>query len=61
MAKDPIPSQVATNALQAIPFDNIIGPPLAACAEAQEEQAKAAAKFMKEAGLDPDKEAEGEE
>lgn len=58
MAKDSSPSQVATNALQGIPFGSIIGGPLRACAEAQEEQAKAAAKFMKGAGLDPDKETE---
>lgn len=55
MAKDPTPSQVATNVLQGIPFGSIIGGPLKACIEAQEEQAKAAAEFMKEAGLDPDK------
>lgn len=61
MAKDPTLSQVATNALQGIPFGNIIGPPLAACAEVQEEQAKAAAEFMKEAWLDPDKEAKEKE
>ena len=61
MAKDSSPSQVATNALQAIPFDNIIGGPLKACAEAQAEQAEAADKFMKEVGLDPDKEVEGKE
>lgn len=48
MAKDPTPSQVATNALQGIPFGSIIGGPLRACVEAQEEQAKAAAEFMKE-------------
>lgn len=61
MAKDPTLSQVATNALQGIPFGSIIGGPLRACAEAQEEQAKAAAEFMKEAGLDPDKDAKEKE
>lgn len=61
MAKDPTLSQVATNALQALPFGSIIGGPLRACAEAQEEQAKAAAKFMKWAGLDPDKGAKEKE
>ena len=57
MAKDPTPSQVATNVLQGIPFGSIIGGPLRACAETQEEQAKAATEFMKEAGLDLDKDA----
>lgn len=61
MAKDPTPSQVATNALQGIPFGSIIGGPLKACIEAQSELAKAAAEFMKEAGLDPDKEAKEKE
>ena len=46
MAKDPTPSQVATNVLQGIPFGSIIGGPLRACAETQEEQAKAATEFM---------------
>ena len=35
MAIDTTPSQVATNALQAIPFGSIIGGPLKACIEAQ--------------------------
>ena len=61
MANYPTLSQVATNALQGIPFGSIIGDPLRACAEAQEEQAKVAAKFMKEAGLDLDKEAKEKE
>lgn len=61
MAKDPTLSQVATNALQALPFGSIIGGPLTAHAEAQAEQAKAAAKFMKWAGLDPDKGAKEKE
>ena len=61
MAKDPTPSQVATDALQGIPFGSIIGGPLRACAETQEEQAKAAAKFMKEAGLDLEKDAKEKE
>lgn len=42
MAIDSSPSQVATNALQELPFGSIIGGPLRACAEAQEEQAKTA-------------------
>ena len=61
MAKDPTPSQVATNALQSLPFGNLIGAPLTACAEAQAEQAEAADKFMKEVELDPDKETEEKE
>ncbi len=61
MAIDSSPSQVATNALQGIPFGSIIGGPLRACAEVQEEQAKAAAEFMKEAGLDLDKETKEKE
>lgn len=60
MAKDPTPSQVATNALQGIPFDNIIGGPLNACIEAQQLE-KTAAEFMKEAGLDLDKDAKDKE
>lgn len=61
MAKDPTPSQIATNALQSLPFGSIIGGPLKACIEAQAEQAKAAAEFMKEAGLYLDKEAKEKE
>lgn len=61
MAKDSTPSQIATNALQSLPFGSIIGGPLRACAEAQAEQAKEIAKFMKEAGLDPDKDAKEKE
>lgn len=61
MAKDPTPSHVATDAFQGIPFGSIIGGPLRACAETQEEQAKAAAEFMKETELNSDKEAEEKE
>ena len=61
MAKDPTRWHVATDALQGIPFGSIIGGPLKACIEAQSELAKAAAEFMKEAGLDPDKEAKEKE
>lgn len=60
MTKDSSPSQVATNALQALPFGSIIGGPLRACAEAQQLE-KSIAKFMKEAGLDLDKEAKEKE
>ncbi len=58
MAIDPTPSQVATNALQGIPFGSIIGGPLRACAEAQTELAETTAEFMKEVELSPDKEVE---
>ena len=61
MAKDPTLSQVATNALQGIPFGSIIGSPLKACTEAQAEQADTTAEFMKEAGLDLDKDAKEKE
>ena len=40
MAVDKTPSQVATSALQAIPFGSIIGGPLKACVEAQALAAK---------------------
>ena len=56
-----IDSSPSTNALQSLPFDNIIGGLLEACIEIQSEQAKAVTKFMKEVGLDPDKEAEEKE
>lgn len=42
-------------------FSSIIGGPLKACVEAQAEQAETTAKFIKEVGLDPDKEAEEKE
>ena len=61
MAKDSSLSQVATNVLQSLPLGNIIGGPLRACADVQADQAKAAAKFMKEAGLNLDKEAKEKE
>lgn len=60
MAKDSSLSQIATNALQSLPFDNIIGGPLKACIEAQQLE-KIAAEFMKEAGLDPDRETKEKE
>ena len=54
------PPQTATEVLR-IPFSSIIGGPLKACVEAQAEQAETTAKFIKEVGLDPDKEAEEKE
>ena len=44
-------SQVATNALQAIPFSSMIGGPLKACIEAQAMAAKTTWDFIQEVGL----------
>lgn len=54
MAIDTTPSQVATNALQAIPFGAIIGGPLNACIEAQALAAQTSWKFIQEVGLSTD-------
>ena len=51
MAIDTTPSQVATNALQAIPFGSIIGGPLKACIEAQAMAAQTSWQFIQEVGL----------
>lgn len=51
MAIDKTPSQVATNALQAIPFGSIIGGPLKACIEAQAMAAQTSWQFIQEVGL----------
>lgn len=51
MAIDITPSQVATSALQAIPFGSIIGSPLKACIEAQAMAAQTSWKFIQEVGL----------
>lgn len=51
MAIDTTPSQVATSALQAIPFGSIIGSPLKACIEAQAMAAQTSWKFIQEVGL----------
>ncbi|MBQ3623492.1 MAG: DUF2589 domain-containing protein [Bacteroidaceae bacterium] len=51
MAIDTAPSQVATNALQAIPFGSIIGGPLKACIEAQAMAAQTSWQFIQEVGL----------
>lgn len=48
------PSQVATNALQAIPFSSMIGGPLKACIEAQAMAAKTTWDFIQEVGLNTD-------
>lgn len=54
MPIDTTPSQVATNALQALPFGNIIGGPLKACIEAQAMAAQASWNFIQEVGLSID-------
>lgn len=61
MTEDPTPSHAVADALQSLPFGNLIGAPLTACAEAQADQAKVAAKFMKEVGFGLDKEVEENE
>lgn len=55
MAIDTTPSNVATNALQAIPFSSLIGGPLDACIEAQAKAAKTTWDFIKQVGLNEDK------
>lgn len=54
MAISNAPSQVATNALQAIPFSSMIGGPLKACIEAQAMAAKTTWDFIQEVGLTVD-------
>lgn len=56
MAISNAPSQVATNALQAIPFSSMIGGPLKACIEAQAMAAKTTWDFIQEVGLTADPE-----
>ena len=53
MAVDKTPSQVATSALQAIPFGSIIGGPLKACVEAQALAAKTTWEFLIHSGRTP--------
>lgn len=54
MPIDTTPSQVATSALQAIPFGSMIGGPLKACIEAQAMAAKTSWEFIQEVGLNTD-------
>ena len=54
MAISNAPSQVATNALQAIPFSSMIGGPLKACIDAQAMAAKTTWDFIQEVGLTVD-------
>ena len=56
---DTTPSAVATNALRAIPFGQIIGGPLSACIDAQREAALTTVNFINEIGL-TDKDGEKE-
>ena len=57
MPIDTTPSNVATSALQAIPFGSVIGGPLVAGVEAQSLAAQATWKFIQEVGLTDDKKA----
>ncbi len=52
---DTSPSQVATSALQAIPFGSIIGGPLTACIDAQAQAAQTTWEFIQKVGLQTDK------
>lgn len=54
MPIDTTPSQVATSALQAIPFGSLIGGPLNACIEAQALAAKTTWTFIQQVGLNED-------
>lgn len=54
MAISNAPSQIATSALQAIPFSSMIGGPLKACIEAQAMAAKTSWEFIQEVGLNTD-------
>lgn len=56
MPIDTAPSQIATSALQALPFGNIIGGPLKACIEAQAMAAKTSWNFIQDVGLNTDPE-----
>lgn len=51
MAVNDAPSNIATNALSAIPFSSMIGGPLNACIEAQAMAAKTTWDFIQEVGL----------
>ncbi|HSG41339.1 MAG TPA: DUF2589 domain-containing protein [Thermoanaerobaculia bacterium] len=53
MSIDTTPSTVATGALQALPFESLIGGPLKACIEAQAMAAQTTWKFIQEVGLNP--------
>ena len=48
---DTTPSQVATNALQSLPFGTLIGSPLTACIDAQAKAAQSSWEFIRDVGL----------
>lgn len=54
MAISNVPANVATSAMQAIPFSSMIGGPLKACIEAQAMAAKTSWEFIKEVELNTD-------
>lgn len=54
MPIDTTPSQVATSALQAIPFSSLIGGPLDACIQAQAKAAQTTWQFIQQVGLTQD-------
>lgn len=54
MAIDTTPSKVASDALSAIPFGNIIGGPLTACIDAQALAAQTTWQFIQNVGLNTD-------
>ncbi len=56
MAIDTTPSQVASDALAALPFGNIIGAPLTACIDAQALAAQTTWRFIQNVGLQTDPE-----
>lgn len=58
MSIDTTPSQVATNALQGMPFSQIIGSPLKAAIEAQAMAAQTTWKFIQEVGLNTNEKGE---
>lgn len=54
MAIDTAPSQVASDALKALPFGNIIGAPLTACIDAQAMAAQTTWNFIQNVGMNTD-------
>jgi hypothetical protein len=50
---DATSQEIVTNALQSIPFENLIGGPLTACVKAQEMAADATWRYIKEVGFVP--------
>jgi len=58
---DATPQEIVTNALQTIPFENLIGGPLTACVKAQEMAAEATWRYIKEVGFSPSSEDDRQE